>query len=311
MSEAKLQPCVPPCGVPSGDPDHTDRSTADARELTRALKGGSLPDGTVFNRGGATFANSRDVAAVFGKRHDNVLRDIDTLRNGSSNLRTHSWFIETTSPVAGARGGSALQHVRSFDMTRDGFSLLAMGFTGKKALHWKCLFIEAFNEMEAALRAAASSPAAPLPLDDPDALRATLLAINTALLAYMDKIDKLEVRNAVLAPKAAALDQLSAATGSLTITAAAKTLGVPPGTLFDWLDGNGWTYRQGKGPRLAYESRLKRGLLEHVEHRIAAPGGGERLTTQVRITAKGMARLGEIFSQHGLPLALAAPRGRA
>ncbi|WP_432442364.1 Rha family transcriptional regulator, partial [Campylobacter coli] len=35
-----------------------------------------------------------------------------------------------------------------YNLTRDGFSLLAMGFTGKEALQWKILFIDAFNEME-------------------------------------------------------------------------------------------------------------------------------------------------------------------
>lgn len=37
-------------------------------------------------------------------------------------------------------------------MNRDGFSLLVMGFTGKKAIEWKIKFINAFNEMEKALR---------------------------------------------------------------------------------------------------------------------------------------------------------------
>ena len=37
-------------------------------------------------------------------------------------------------------------------MNRDGFSLLAMGFAGKKALQWKLKYIEAFNEMEETLK---------------------------------------------------------------------------------------------------------------------------------------------------------------
>ena len=40
----------------------------------------------------------------------------------------------------------------AFLMTRDGFALLAMGFTGKRALHWKLKYIEAFNAMENELR---------------------------------------------------------------------------------------------------------------------------------------------------------------
>ena len=38
-----------------------------------------------------------------------------------------------------------------FEMSRDGFSLLAMGFNGKKALEWKVKFLKAFNQMEGAL----------------------------------------------------------------------------------------------------------------------------------------------------------------
>lgn len=43
-------------------------------------------------------------------------------------------------------------------LTRDGFSLLAMGFTGKKALQWKMAFLKAFNEMERLLQKEIKSP---------------------------------------------------------------------------------------------------------------------------------------------------------
>ncbi|MBP2150103.1 phage regulator Rha-like protein [Xanthobacter flavus] len=49
------------------------------------------------------------------------------------------------------RGGT--RQVRSFDMTRDGFTLLAMGFTGAKALKFKLAYIAEFNAMEEALKA--------------------------------------------------------------------------------------------------------------------------------------------------------------
>lgn len=77
-------------------------------------------------------SSSRDVA-FFGKRHDNVLRDIDALiygLAGSSDLR--DLFIERTEHHDKAR-----KDVRLYEMTRDGFTLLAMGFTGKTALAFK------------------------------------------------------------------------------------------------------------------------------------------------------------------------------
>jgi Rha family phage regulatory protein len=79
----------------------------------------------LFGGGVLLFANSRDVAEYFQKRHDNVLRDIDNILKtlDSSILRNHQ-FIEAMMP-----DGSGVSR-RTFDMTRDGFTLLAMGFTG-------------------------------------------------------------------------------------------------------------------------------------------------------------------------------------
>lgn len=79
------------------------------------------------------FANSRDVAEYFGKRHDHVLRDIDTLLATEPACAPN--FGETSAQVPMPRGGVRLE--RAFDMTRDGFTLLAMGFTGKRALEFK------------------------------------------------------------------------------------------------------------------------------------------------------------------------------
>ena len=85
--------------------------------------------------------NSLEVAEKFGKRHDLVLRDIDKLisdsskwwsenKTDSSKLRSEM-FKETT--YKNSRG----KIYRCFEMNRDGFSLLCMGFTGKEALDWK------------------------------------------------------------------------------------------------------------------------------------------------------------------------------
>lgn len=64
---------------------------------------------------------------VFEKRHDNVLRDIDALIEASSDLRG-LMFQEVS-----AFDPRANRETRSFDLNRDGFSLLVMGYTGHKA----------------------------------------------------------------------------------------------------------------------------------------------------------------------------------
>lgn len=104
----------------------------------------------VFVRAGDVFASSRDVAEFFGKQHGHVLRDIDNLLNSEPSLRL-SYFGETLSERPNPSGGAPIKS-RSFEMDRDGFTLLAMGFTGKEALKWKLAYIRAFNAMEQELQ---------------------------------------------------------------------------------------------------------------------------------------------------------------
>jgi len=91
---------------------------------------------------------SIEVARVFGKRHDHVLRDIENLRKDLP-AECAPNFGETSVAVQQPNGGT--REVPAYHLTRDGFTLLAMGFTGKRALAFKCAYIDAFNKMEAAL----------------------------------------------------------------------------------------------------------------------------------------------------------------
>lgn len=92
---------------------------------------------------------STDLARHFGKRHDDVLRAIDNLcvQLDEDHLRN---FAETEECRASPLNGAPIS-ARAYRLTRDGFTLLAMGFTGKKALAFKLAYIDAFNRMEAAL----------------------------------------------------------------------------------------------------------------------------------------------------------------
>lgn len=96
-------------------------------------------------KAGRVVANSRDVASAFGKRHDNVLRSIEDL-DCSTDFRLLN-FEET--PYTDIQNG---QTYRSFNLTRDGFVFLVMGFTGREAARFKEAYIMAFNRMEEELR---------------------------------------------------------------------------------------------------------------------------------------------------------------
>lgn len=93
--------------------------------------------------GDEIFANSLQIAEVFEKNHAHILRSIDKLPNDefkSENFKFDSYFDK--------KG----EQRRMINLTRDGFSLLVMGFTGEKAYKWKIEFIKAFNLMEAELK---------------------------------------------------------------------------------------------------------------------------------------------------------------
>ena len=86
------------------------------------------------------------VAKVFGKRHDNVIRDIKGLLK---NEDTQKMFYTSTYTEKQNK-----QRYIKYYMNRDGFSLLVMGFTGKEALSWKLKYKdlsaaeEAFDTIE-------------------------------------------------------------------------------------------------------------------------------------------------------------------
>lgn len=83
---------------------------------------------------------SKIVAHEFGKQHRNVMRDIRAFKKDVLNFEQMFYEDETKDSYG--------RKQKIFDMTRDGFSLLAMGFTGKKALQFKLKFINEFNKME-------------------------------------------------------------------------------------------------------------------------------------------------------------------
>lgn len=97
--------------------------------------------------GNRVTTTSTYVAKVFSKRHDNVMRDIKALCVADSRCLLN--FEEASYRVSQPNGG--FEEYPEFTMNRDGFMLLAMGFTGKKALEFKLAFVAAFNAMEAEL----------------------------------------------------------------------------------------------------------------------------------------------------------------
>ena len=97
----------------------------------------------VFLKNEQALTDSLMVAEMFEKRHDRVLRAIDNLVESLPKNGERSKLF-----IVSRRKADDGQFHRMYYMNRDGFSLLVMGFNGKKALEWKLKYIEAFNTME-------------------------------------------------------------------------------------------------------------------------------------------------------------------
>lgn len=97
----------------------------------------------VYLKRDQALTDSLVVAEMFEKEHAKVMRSIDNLIEtlAKSGERSQMFYLSKRKAADG-------QFHRIYLMNRDGFSLLVMGFTGKKALEWKIKYIDAFNKMQ-------------------------------------------------------------------------------------------------------------------------------------------------------------------
>jgi len=125
-------------------------------------------------------------------------------------------------------------------------------------------------------------------------------AIQGRLLTYTEKVIALEAKVQEQAPDVAALERIAKSDGLLTPTDAAKTLGVPPQHLFKWLDTHGWTYRRvGSAERVAYQTKIAAGYLDHKTHTFTKPDGTEKTVSRVVITPAGLTALAKHIGPGG------------
>ncbi len=236
----------------------------------------------VFEKDGAVFASSRDVAEFFDKEHRNVMQAIDNLIVQEPRLTP----AEFSAGVYTLTATGEQQH-RCFEMTRDGFTLLAMGFTGAKALQWKLLYIEAFNAMEAQLR---QQPEFKIPQTYAEALRVAA-DLSEQVEQQKLELDTAHQEIAGLLPAAGALERIAGTDGTFSTTEAAKLLQMQPKKLTAWMIASGWVYRRaGTRDYLAYQARIQSGWVTMKVDTIRT-AKGDIVVNRVRITTKGLTKL--------------------
>ena len=193
-----------------------------------------MTDIILSTQNGEPVASSRQIAESFEKNHRDVLRAVDNLKEDVRNFA--QMFFETTVPDSYGR------EQRAYLMNRDGFTLLAMGFTGKAALEWKLKYIAAFNEMEKKLA------------EQPQLTRSQLLA--TALIAAHEELEEKDKRIELLTadtermkPKEIFSDAVSTSQNSILVGELAKLLkqnGIEIGKkrLYAWMRENGYLIKR-------------------------------------------------------------------
>lgn len=234
---------------------------------------------------------SQEIADLVEKRHDNVKRTIEALVNQGVIARPQIEDVQETG--GNNRTYTTQQHVFIGERgKRDSIVVVAQlspQFTARLVDRWQ--------ELE--------SGAAALPKTLPEALR---LAADLA-----DQKAKAEEALAIAAPKVETYERISDAEGSMCIRDAASTLQMQPSKLTAWLHANGWIYRRaGKSGWLAYHDKQQAGYLVHKStpytDRVT---GDERVSEQVRITMRGLAKLGELVPRDEVRMRRAARSGKA
>lgn len=174
--------------------------------------------------------NSKLVAEVFGKNHKDVMKAIRNLTEGSAqNCAVHKMFSESTYL------NEQNKEQPMFIMNQDGFTLLAMGFNGKKAMEFKLKYIEAFNKMKKEIESSKPS----LPQNYLEALKSLVKAEEEREQLELENRkqqqeivtiskENMELGNKIteMLPKVSYYDQILKSNATMTITQIAQDYGM-------------------------------------------------------------------------------------
>jgi len=196
-------------------------------------------------------------------------------------------FVIASGNTEAIRGG---QNRRDYYLTLDMAKELSMVERNAKGKQARQYFIECERRAKQAISANALLAQFNVPNTLPEALR---LAADLA-----DKNIALEHKVAEQQPKVEALERIASSDGSLCMRDSAKVLQIRPIDLKNWLLMNRWIYgRPGHSGWLGYQDKIQAGLLCHKVHTKVEADGNERTFEQVRITSKGLTRIGESLSR--------------
>ncbi|WP_312399918.1 phage regulatory protein/antirepressor Ant [Chryseobacterium sp.] len=229
----------------------------------------------VFKNNENIVTNSLLVAEKFGKEHKHVLDAIRELLRTAENSALLTFFQEMTYTTVQNK------ELPLYIMNRDGFTLLTMGFNGKKALDFKLEYINAFNQMEKSLKS--------LDFSNPD----TVLLLAQNWKEEQTKRIEAERVNEENKPKVIFADAVSASKTSILIGELAKILkqnGIEMGQnrLFTYLRDNSFLIsRKGTDFNMPTQKSMELDLFEIKETSITHSDGHITVNKTPKVTGKG------------------------
>lgn len=239
--------------------------------------------------------NSLLVAKKFGKEHKHVLDSIrDLIVSAEKSAQTEGQRVSRMFALAEYEtplnnGTNAVKKSPMFIMNRDGFTLLAMGFTGTKALQFKMEFLGAFNKMESLLNS-----------DDYILMRSQQI-LQKRVEEAEQKVKALEADNqqkdakiAKLQPKADFADAAFITDDKVDIGMAAKILklGFGRNTLFQKPRQVGVFFSNRNEPKQRFVNAGYFEMKEKFIERNSHPGF---VVTKILVTQKGLAYINHLF----------------
>lgn len=224
--------------------------------------------------------NSLLVAEKFGKNHKHVLDAIRELISSAEKLAVLKMFVPSTYIASNNKENPM------FIMNRDGFTLLAMGFTGEKTLQFKLEYINAFNKMEEAIKNGG--------FNVPKSFREALLLAAEQQEVIENQQKQIEEKNAKIEadkPKVLFSEAVSASNKSILVRELAKLItqnGYQIGKkqLYERLRKAGYLCSSGESYNQPTQTYMNMGLF-HLKKTSVICDGESRVYTVTKVTPKG------------------------
>ena len=251
--------------------------------------------------------NSKLVAEVFGKEHRNVVRDIKNLIEGGVLKNEQTQMFEETTYI----NEQNKQSYPMFIMNQDGFTLLAMGFNGKKAMEFKLKYIEAFNAMKKQIEQSKPS----VPQNYLEALKSLVKAEEEKQQLALENKQKdetiitiskanVELGNKIteMLPKVSYYDRILQSNATMTITQIAQDYGMSAIAMNKELESMRIQHKE-RGQWILYAQFLKGGYVHSRAVDIIRRDGRHDVKYNTEWTTKGRLFLYEALKGKGiLPL---------